>query len=189
MKTGAKAALMLAGAATLAASAPAQARGGHYGHNRHDGIDAGDIIAGALIIGGIAAIAAAASDRDNRYGGNSYGRRHDNYGGDDGYFRDGYGSRRAVEQCINAARREASRYGWARVTDVTRIDRVRGGYKVRGRLVVEDRGYQGRRGGFDRGYSYDRYSDGYDRGRFSCTTRYGGVDDVNVSGLNGGHYY
>lgn len=45
--------------------------GGGWGHRRHhDGIDAGDVITGILIIGGIAAIASAASsndrDRDRR---------------------------------------------------------------------------------------------------------------------------
>lgn len=182
MKTGAKAVLLLAGAATLAVSAPVQARYGDY--YRHDRIDAGDVIAGALIIGGIAAIASAASSNDRYYGDDRYRYNDRRYRGNDyGYYRDGYSSRRAVEQCVNAARREANRYGWARVTDVTRIDRIRGGYEVRGRLVVEDRGY-GRRGGWDRGYYYDRYDDGYDKGRFTCTTRYGGVDDVDLSGLS-----
>lgn len=186
MNTGAKAVLLLAGAATLAVSAPVQARyGDYYGRDR---IDAGDIIAGALIIGGIAAIASAASDGDRYYRGDRSYRDRGYSNSDYGYNSGGYGSRRAVEQCVNAARREASRYGWARVTDVTRIDRVRGGYEVRGRLVVEDRGYRGGYGrGYDRGYYYDRYNDGYDKGRFSCVTRYGGVDDVNLSGLRGGY--
>jgi hypothetical protein len=187
MKTGAKAVLLLAGAATLAVSAPVQARhGDYYGRDR---IDAGDIIAGALIIGGIAAIASAASDGDRYYRSDRYRYGDRRYGGYDyGYYRDGYSSRRAVEQCVNAARREASRYGWARVTDVTRIDRVRGGYEVRGRLVVEDRGYRGGYSrGYDRGYYYDRYNDGYDKGRFSCVTRYGSIDDVNLSGLRGSY--
>jgi hypothetical protein len=184
MKTGAKAVLLLAGAATLAVSAPVQARyGDYYGRDR---IDAGDIIAGALVIGGIAAIASAASDGDRYYRGDrSYRGR--GYSGYDSYDR-GYNSRGAVEQCVRAAQREASRYGWARVTDVTRIDRVRGGYEVRGRLVVEDRRYRGGYGrGYDRGYYYDRYNDGYDKGRFSCVTRYGSVDDVNLSGLRGSY--
>jgi hypothetical protein len=195
MNKGAKAALLLAGAATLAAAVPAQAR--HY-HRGHDGIDAGDIIAGALIIGGIAAIASAASDndrysgygrswRDRRYGG-GYGDYNRGYDRDYGYYQNGYGSRTAVDQCVRAAQRSANRYGWARVTDVTSIDRVRGGYEVRGRLVVEDRGWRNR-GGWDRyGYNYDRYNDGYDKGRFSCVTRYGSIQDVDLSGLRGSRY-
>ncbi len=178
MKPGAKALLLMAGAATLAASAPAEARR----HYDRDGIDAGDIIAGALIIGGIAAIASAAADNDRGY-------RSSRYYDDDGYGyrRNGYGSRAAVDQCVRAARNEAGRYGRARVTDVTRIERIRGGYEIRGRLVVEERGWRGR-GDWDRGYHYDRYGDGYDKGRFSCVTRYGRIDDVRLSGLNGGRY-
>jgi hypothetical protein len=183
-----KTALAAATASMAIAASPANARYGH--HRGHDGIDAGDVIAGALIIGGIAAIASAASNnRSYGYNGSyrdrGYYRDRYNDGYDNGWYRNGYGSRTAVDQCVRAAQREASRYGWARITDVTRIDRIRGGYEVRGRLVVEDRGY-GRgwgRGGYDRGYYYDRYSDGYDKGRFSCTTRYGGVEDVRLGGL------
>jgi hypothetical protein len=181
MKTLSKAMMMTAGAAMLVATAPADARNRGYGYG-HDGIDAGDVIAGALIIGGIAAIASAGSG-GSRYGrdyGYGYGRR--SYGDDYGYYRSGYGSRQSVDQCIQAAKREASRYGWARVTDITSIDRVRGGYEVRGRLVVETRGR-----GYDRGYYYDRYDDGYDKGRFTCVTRYGGIDDLRLGGLRG--YY
>jgi hypothetical protein len=166
-------------ASALAMATPADAR--HY-HRGHDRIDAGDVIAGALIIGGIAAIASAASNNgyDDRYrdGPRQY---------DDGYgwYRGGYGSRAAVEQCVRAATRQAYRYGgWARVTDITRIDRIRGGYEIRGRIVVQDRGWRGSyRGGWDRGYYFDRYGDGYDRGRFSCITRYGSVRDVDLRGL------
>ncbi len=180
MKILNKAALVAASAATMIAATPADARD-RYGNR--DGIDAGDVIAGALIIGGIAAIASAGS-RD-RYG---YGRNYDRgyrsgYGGGDyGYYNNGYGSRSAVDQCVRAARQDAGRYGWARVTDVSSIERIRGGYVVRGRLVVETRGR-----GYDRGYYYDRYNDGYDKGRFSCVTRYGSVEDVRLAGLRSGY--
>jgi hypothetical protein len=174
MKMGAKALLLMAGVATLAASAPVEARG-YYDRYDRDRIDAGDIIAGALIIGGLAAIVSAASNNDRGYRSSRYDNDYD------GYRRDGYGSRGAVDQCVRAARGEAGRYGRARVTDVTRIDRIQGGYEVRGRVVVEERGY---RGG-DYGYHYDRYGDGYDKGRFSCVARYGRIDDVRVSGVGG----
>jgi hypothetical protein len=185
MKILNKAALVAASAAMMVAATPADARD-RYGYRDRDGIDAGDVIAGALIIGGIAAIASAGS-RD-RYGyGRSYDRRYDRGsfgGGDYGYYNNGYGSRSAVDQCVRAARQDASRYGWARVTDVSSIERIRGGYVVRGRLVVETRGR-----GYDRGYYYDRYDDGYDKGRFSCVTRYGGVEGVRLAGLRGGYRY
>lgn len=172
MKIFSKAMMMTAGAAMLVATAPADAR---YRHG-HDGIDAGDVIAGALIIGGIAAIASAGTN-GNRYGrGYGYDRR--SYGDDYGSYRRGYGSRQSVDQCVHAAKREAGRYGWARVTDISSIERVRGGYEVRGRLVVETRGR-----GYDRGYYHNRYGDNYDKGRFSCVTRYGTVDDLRLSGL------
>jgi hypothetical protein len=182
MKVFSKTALLIATAATLAAAVPAQARDHRYDG---DGISAGDVIAGALIIGGIAALASAGSSRDRYYYDNRRSYRDDDYG----YNRDGYGSRAAVDQCIRAAQREASRYGWARITDVTTVERVRGGYYVKGRLVVENRRYRNRwNGGYDRyGYNYDRYDDGYDKGKFKCTSRYGGIDDLRVSGLNG--YY
>ena len=79
--------------------------------------------------------------------------------------------------------------GWARVTDVTRIDRIRGGYEVRGRLVVEGERNRGRwNGGYDRyGNNYDRYGNDYDKGKFACVVRYGDVQDVRLSGLRG--YY
>jgi hypothetical protein len=180
MKRASSLFLAVATAATvMAMSVPAEARRHYRGH---DGIDAGDVIAGALIIGGIAAVAAAASDDryDDGYRG---GRR--TYDDDYGWYRGGYGSRAAVDQCVRAATRQAYRYGdWARVTDVTRIDRIRGGYEIRGRIVVQDRGWRGGwRGGWDRGHYFDRYGDGYDKGRFTCLTRYGSVRDVDLRGL------
>jgi hypothetical protein len=209
MKAFGKIALLAAGAASLAVSVPAQARHNDWGRDR---IDVGDIIAGALIIGGVAAVASAVADGGRGYD-RDYNRGYDNryrergYGYDDGgrgYYQNGYSSRSAVEQCVRAAQRSANRYGWSRVTDVTRIDRIRGGYEVVGRLVVEDRGYRGGRDyrdyrgdgygrGWDRndryGYHYDRYNDGYDKGRFSCVTRYGQVEDINLSGLRGTSRY
>ena len=165
--------LMGATAATaLAVAAPAQARD-------NDGIDAGDVIAGVLVLGGIAAVAAAIDGNDN----DRYDRRHTrrgdyNYRGD---YRRGdhrYGQRlrprQAIRQCRRAARQEASRYGRARVTEITEVDRRDDGYRVRGRLLVEE-GRYGRRG--------YRTAD-YDRGRFSCRVRYGQIDRLRVRGLN-----
>lgn len=193
MKTVAKTTLLAATAAMVAAASPADARPHHRGH---DGIDAGDVIAGALVIGGIAAIASAASndryDRgygyDDRYRSRSRGYDNGYDNGGYGYSNNGYNSRMAVDQCVRAASRDASRYGRARVTDVTSINRTRGGYEVRGRLVVEDRGYWGGRdSGWNRyGNRYDSYNDGYDKGRFSCRTYGGRVDGLRISGLRSG---
>lgn len=67
--TRSRCAIAIAAAAALAlTTSPAMARG-WYGHHHHrDGVDAGDVLAGLLIVGGIAAIAAAASkaNRDKR---------------------------------------------------------------------------------------------------------------------------
>jgi hypothetical protein len=151
----------------------------------HDGIGAGEVIAGALVIGGIAAVAAAASNNDR----GRYGSRYDDdyrYGGDYRYDRAGYGygqggSRRAVETCVRAAERDASRgvRGRADVTQVTSIDRFRGGFAVRGRIAVDDRG----RGWDRRDSGWGR--DGRDTGRFSCEVRHGRIAHLDFSGIRG----
>ena len=128
MKILSTAALVAASAATLVAATPADARDRYHDrYGNRDGIDAGDVIAGALIIGGIAAIASAGSRDRYGYGrgyGGGYGRGSPRgYGdGDTGYYNNGYGSRTAVDQCVRAARQEAGRYGWTRVTDISSID-------------------------------------------------------------------
>jgi len=133
-----------------------------------DGIGAGEIIAGAVVLGGLAAILSSAdNDRyDNR------GRYNDaRYGY--GYDYNRYGnSRSAVSQCVASVERGSRRYGRTDVTDVTSIDRKRDGYKVKGRVVVRD-GYGGRWG---RGGSYDK-------GKFTCDIRYGRVQNIKFSGL------
>jgi hypothetical protein len=77
-----KATLMIAGAATLAASTPALAQSRDYGRgDRGDG-GVGALIVGALVIGGIAIAASSASrNRGGQYG------RNDGYDGRDGYRR------------------------------------------------------------------------------------------------------
>jgi hypothetical protein len=190
MKTITKALVgtVAAGAMAMAAAAPAQAqwRDRDYRDRDRGGIDVGDIIAGALIIGGIAAVAGAGRNRgyDGRvYEGRGYG--YDGYGY--GYNRAG-DPRQAVEQCVYAAERNASRYsygGGAQVTDIRNIDRRRDGYTVRGRIAVNTRSNNWRRGwGNDyRGWN-DNYR-GYDAGRFRCDVRYGRVVDLDYSGIRG----
>lgn len=161
-----------AGAMAVASAAPAQERDRDRDRRDDDGIDAGDIIAGALIIGGIAALASA---------GGRYSRA---------------GSpRRAVEQCIRAAERDATRYSWrgdAHVTDIRKVDRKRDGYTVKGRIAVNLLGRQWRAGDprYGRGWAgdyrgwNDRYA-GYDAGKFTCRVRYGRVADIDYSGIRG----
>lgn len=171
------------GAMALAGASPVQAR------DRDDGISIGEVIAGAVIIGGIAAIAGS-SNRDRDY------YRGDRYYRDGAYYRDGRDYRRqayrqrgnpraAVEQCVNAANRDARRYGgyrWAQVTQIRDVDDTRYGWRVKGRMEVENRG-----GRYDRYDRRDRrYSSrGRDAGNFTCYIDRGRVSKVNYSGIRG----
>lgn len=180
MKTLSKAMVgtVAAGAMAIASATPALA---DHRDGNHDGISAGEIIAGALIIGGIAAVAGAADNdrdrgRDYRYdrAGYPYGGDYENgrgYGDGRGYDNDrghgrgwGHGRggwrggspRSAIERCVRAAESEASRhsYGRADVTDIRSVRERRDGYEVRGRIAVNTRGHHWRNG--DR-----RYGDGW----------------------------
>jgi len=179
-----------AGAMALSSASPALARDNRGGH--HDGISAGDVIAGALIIGGIAAIASAASshnDRyeryDSRYNGGYYGQRENNDGYNYGYQAN---PRQAVELCVNEATRHASRYsygGRANVTDIRDISRNSDGFTVRGRITVNSGGHYNRSGDYYRGRGWNDNYRGVDSGSFKCKVRYGRVVDLDFSGIRG----
>lgn len=165
-----KALVGTAAAAAMAVSAtPAMARDGHNG-----GPSAGEVIAGVAIIGAIAAIASSGNNdrdyRDSNYRGDRYGN--DRYA--ETRFGNGYrqiNQRQAVNRCVRAAERGATHYGRAHVTDIRDIDRTRYGYRVKGRILVE----QGR----------DRYRrGGSDKGNFTCFIEGKRVSDVRYSGLN-----
>ena len=150
MMTGAAAAALI----TVSTATPAQAAR----YDRDDGIDAGDVIAGVAIIGGIAAIASALSRNGDR---------------DDYRYRDRY--RNDYTNAVNSCGYEAERLGRGRgrveITDVDR--RSSNSYRVRG---VIDQGYDGY-GRNDRyGRDYDRYDRGYgaERISFTCTARANG---------------
>ena len=101
-------------AAVLVASClatPADARG-RWRHHHHDDVDAGDVIAGAAVIGGIAALASAIS-RNNR-------ERQD----------------AAVDDCAN----EAEARGNGRVSAIVSVHKSKGYYTVEGRLQQGDGG-------------------------------------------------
>lgn len=177
MKTFSKALVgtVAAGAMAISSATPAAAQNRH--HRDNDGIGAGEVVAGALIIGGIAALAASS---DN-------GRHDRNWRG---------GSpRRAVEQCVNAAERQASRQSWrgrADVTDIRDIRRTRYGYEVRGRIAVNTKGRDWRRGdvNYGRGWNNDYRGfnnnlRGYDSGTFTCQVDGNRVIDVDFNGIRG----
>ena len=165
------------GAATLtvslAAPAEAQRYRDYYGdryYGRDRGIDAGDILTGVAVIGGIAAITSA------------FNRDRSRYGYDNAYrYRDGY--RYAVNSCAQ----EAERYGRGRVR-ITDVDRAGGDrYRVRG--VVESGGY----GGYNDRYGYGgyggrdyRYDRSYGEG-FSCVAY--GNGRIRDFRLNNGYAY
>ncbi len=189
MKTLSKALIGTVAAVAMAVSAASPAAAQYRDRDR--GIDAGDIIAGALIIGGIAAVASAGS-RDRGYGYDDY--RYDRAGYDRGYgYRNG-NPRQAVEQCVYAAERQAGRYSYGRadVTDIRNVRNTRYGYEVRGRIAVNSQG-RGWRNGDNRygsgwGNDYRGWNDnlrGYDSGSFKCKFERGRVVDVDISGIRG----
>jgi hypothetical protein len=157
-----------AAAALVSVAAPAQARG-----YERDSINAGDIIAGAIVIGGLAAVLSDSRDnRDRRYEGDyrdgdnsDYNRGgYDNRGYDNGY-NNGYNNqgngRAAINQCVAAAEAWGNRYSRVKVTEIRDIDRTRYGYKITGNLVLKD-GWRGNGGGYGQGYG--RGHDEYRRG-------------------------
>ena len=121
------------------------------------GIGAGEIIAGAVVIGGIAALAGAFDgDRNRRFDDRRFrDRRFAHNGNFRGNFRN-VGPRQAINRCVRAAENQARRFGGWRFADVTQVrdvDRTRGGFRVKGRIEV-----QGNR----------NFRRNFDRGRFTC---------------------
>jgi hypothetical protein len=181
-----------AAAALVSVAAPAQARD-RYDRNR-DGISAGEIIAGAVVLGGLTAVLSAGNN-DRYYEGGNYNNR-------TGYYNNRAGnSRAAINQCINTVERSANGYSRSEVTQIRNIERTRYGYRVTGNIVVQD-GQRGRDSSYgygndryDQGDRYNRYDQGdrynrnaygrgYDKGRFTCFVEQGRVVDVNYKGLD-----
>ena len=151
-------------ALTAATATPAMADD----YRDRGGIGAGEIIAGAVVIGGIAALAGAFDgDRNDR-----------RYAYRDRDYRSGYGGnanpRTAVERCVRAAENQARRaggYRYADVVDVRDVDRTGHGFRVKGRIAVEGSPrWGGRRS---------------DRGNFTCHTDGRGAPQVNFRGVRG----
>ena len=157
------------GALAIAAAAPAMAD--NYRNRDRDSISAGEIIAGAVVIGGIAALAGAFdNDRGDRWDRDYRSDRWDR--GGNGF---NGGARGAVERCVRAAENQARRFGgyrYADVTDVRDLDRTRFGFRVEGRIEVQGNGRWG--GGRD-----------FDRGRFTCRLDGRGAPFVTFDGIRG----
>ncbi|ABC63701.1 hypothetical protein [Erythrobacter litoralis] len=174
-----------AGAMAVSSATPAMASD----RDRDRGIDAGDVIAGAVILGGIAAVASAVGKKDRYRDGYRYDNRY-RYDDRRGYRGDRWqrrgNPRRAVERCIRAAENQARRLGGYRSADVTQIrdvDDTRYGWRVKGRIVVDgQRGYRSRTRYDDRRYGYGRRA--YDQGKFTCYIERGRTQ-VDFSGIRG----
>ena len=177
MQSFTKAALCTAAAGAMAFTTAAPADAQRYRDRDNDGISAGEVIAGALIIGGIAAIASAGDrDRDrDRYRDNHYR---------DNYYRSNGNPRRAINKCVRVAENQARRagYRYANVVDINRVRDTRRGWNITGRIEVDGaRGYRDQRRGYDR-RGYNRRGDS---GRFSCEIRRGRVVDIDYRGIRG----
>jgi hypothetical protein len=161
-----KALVGTAAAAAMAVSAsPVMAKDG-----RNHGPSTGEIIAGVAIVGAIAAIASSGNSRNSNYRGDRYDNNR--------YTESRFGSRyrhidqrQAVNRCVRAAEHGAANYGRANVTDIRDVDRTRYGYRVKGRILVE----QGRS-------RYQR-SGRTDKGSFTCYIEGNRVSNVQYSGL------
>ncbi|APG62243.1 hypothetical protein LPB140_04870 [Sphingorhabdus lutea] len=168
---------------TLAAGAMAVSATPAFAQHRNndDGISAGEVIAGAVILGGLAAI--LSSGKNKRSDGYDYRR-----GGYDRYEDSRYGYNRggngryAVDACVRHVENYSNRYNRSDVTEISDIDRTRYGYKIKGKLVVQEK----RRGRYNNGRynGYRDYDRGYDKGRFTCYVEQGRVTDVRFSGLD-----
>lgn len=112
---------------------------GRRGHRRHRGrVSGGDVVAGILILGGIAAIASAASsnkrerrseDRDYRDRDYRSDRRNNERQSQVGTT----AMQRAISVCTNAAEQQAGRD--ARISEITAVARDGNGWRVEGEMT------------------------------------------------------
>ena len=184
-----------AAAALVSTAAPAEAQ---YRYRDRDGISAGEVIAGAVILGGLAAVLSAG--KNGRYQ-DGYDRDYNN-----GYNTNTGSSRAAINQCISQVENQTDGYTRSNVTQIRSIERTRYGYRVLGTLEGQNgsRGYdrygQGNRydqndqyyrdNRYDQNDRYDRnsYGSGYNRGveggQFTCYVERGRVVDIDYNGSN-----
>lgn len=163
---------LMAGAATVAmlvsSTSPALARHGNYGygygngyggygwHRRHrDRVDAGDVIAGVAIVGILAAVlsSSAKKKRDRETGQNGYPEQRGNISSEDA----------AVDACVIAAETQFGER--ASVRDINAVDRTADGWDVEG-IVQKRSNWRERRT--------------MEQRRFTCSVRYGAIDNVYI---------
>ncbi|ABC63700.1 hypothetical protein [Erythrobacter litoralis] len=100
-------------------------RGWRHGYRHRNRVDAGDVIAGIAIIGGIAAIASAANrNKRDRYDDRRYRYRNSSYNSNN--------IDRAVDACLREIERDV------RVEGVDNVGRAGDGWQVSGRLYNGD---------------------------------------------------
>ncbi|WP_353485384.1 hypothetical protein [Haliscomenobacter sp.] len=162
-----------AAAALVSTAAPAEAQSRY---RDRDKISAGEVIAGAVILGGLAAVLSAGKK----------GSYQDEYDGsyNDGYsYNTNYGSRRAaISKCINRVDNQSGRYGGSNVTKIRSVERTRYGYRVQG--ILDGQNGYGSNDRYNRNGYGDGYNRGHDGGRFTCYVERGRVIDI---GYNGSH--
>ncbi len=119
--------------------------GGGWGHHHRDRVDAGDILAGVVILGTIAAVASAASNagkstrsRDYRsdrdYRDYRTDRNYDNRGYDSRpYDNAGQGRSSAIGNAIDSCATEVER-GDRRIGSVDAVNRDGDGWRIQGRI-------------------------------------------------------
>ena len=139
---------LLAGAAALTlVASPAMARDGRWGRYHHDRVDAGDVLTGILILGGIAAIADAVSksdrdrrdrrapdaDRDYRYPGEAptadYRPDRDSPADQRPQWAEGRGIDAAVDRCVAAVEHDEGK-----VDEVETVNRAGDGWRITGHM-------------------------------------------------------
>lgn len=149
--------------------------GGWYYRDR--GPSVGDILLGAAVIGGIAAVVASANKQREGARDRGDGVYDDDYGDDrdDGYGDDRWNREQAaVDRCADAALDEVSRrYDNPRIGGISDVDRDRDTTYVRG-TVTFDTGWRGSR------------APGADSSTFRCAVRGDRVVNLDVQGLYAG---
>ncbi len=130
--------------------------GGHGWHRRHrDRVDGGDVVAGVVVVGILAAILASSSkkNRERETGRTDYPQQRGNITSEDA----------AVDACVTATENQFG--DRASVRDINAVDRTADGWDVEG--IVQKRGNW-------------RENRNQEQRRFTCSVRFGAIDNVYI---------